>query len=189
MAERWSGSAAFVTPPAYFFGGHRFEPSSGLLTRGDIEVRLRPKTAAVLAVLLGRAGEVVTKSALVDEVWEIVKLLAAGRGPADLLFPSSSGGFRDGGNWKRDVRWAEYGLGHRVHDLRHTAATLWLGKGLDLKTVQAWLGHASAKLTADTYAHYLGSDADSAAIQRLNSALDSPSESFRGAARGTRLEP
>ena len=70
MAERWSGSAAFVTPPAYFFGGHRFEPSSGLLTRGAIEVRLRPKTAAVLAVLLGRAGEVVTKSALVDEVWD-----------------------------------------------------------------------------------------------------------------------
>ena len=70
MAGQWSGSAAFVTPPAYFFGGHRFEPSSGLLTRGATEVRLRPKTAAVLAVLLGRAGEVVTKAELVDEVWD-----------------------------------------------------------------------------------------------------------------------
>ena len=66
MAGQWRGSAAFVLPPAYFFGGHRFEPSSGLLTRGDIEVRLRPKTAAVLAVLLRRAGEVLTKAELVD---------------------------------------------------------------------------------------------------------------------------
>ena len=61
--------------------------------------------------------------------------------------------------------------GRRVHDLRHTAATLWLQNGVDLKTAQAWLGHSTAKLTADTYAHYLGSDADTAAVERMNAVL------------------
>ena len=70
MAAQRSESAAFVTPDAYFFSGHRFEPSNGLLTRGGVEIRLRPKTAAVLAVLVSRAGEVVTKAELVDEVWD-----------------------------------------------------------------------------------------------------------------------
>jgi integrase len=33
------------------------------------------------------------------------------------------------------------------HDLRHTAACLWLAKGVDPVTVQAWLGHASIATT------------------------------------------
>lgn len=63
------------------------------------------------------------------------------------------------------------GQGHRFHDLRHGAAVRWLRAGIDIKTVQAWLGHASAAMTLDRYAHYIGQDADDAAIARLN-ALD-----------------
>lgn len=55
--------------------------------------------------------------------------------------------------------------------VRHTAATLWLQSGVDLKAVQAWLGHSTAKLTADTYSHYMGSDADTASIARMNAVL------------------
>lgn len=33
-------------------------------------------------------------------------------------------------------------MGRRLHDLRHTAACLWLARGVDLSTVSAWLGHA-----------------------------------------------
>ncbi len=40
----------------------------------------------------------------------------------------------------------------RLHDLRHGAATLALAAGVELKVVQAMLGHASIVLTADTYA-------------------------------------
>ncbi|WP_229826277.1 tyrosine-type recombinase/integrase [Nocardiopsis terrae] len=43
----------------------------------------------------------------------------------------------------------------RLHDLRHGAATLALAAGVDLKVVQAMLGHASIVLTADTYASVL----------------------------------
>ncbi len=41
----------------------------------------------------------------------------------------------------------------RVHDLRHTFATLALQNGVDVKTVSGMLGHYSAGFTLDTYAH------------------------------------
>jgi integrase len=43
----------------------------------------------------------------------------------------------------------------RLHDLRHSAATLWLEAGLPLKLVQELLGHASMMITADVYSHIL----------------------------------
>ena len=43
--------------------------------------------------------------------------------------------------------------GFRVHDLRHTAASVWLGAGADPKVVQRVLGHASAAMTMDLYGH------------------------------------
>lgn len=43
--------------------------------------------------------------------------------------------------------------GFRIHDLRHYFASLLIAAGLDIKTVQARLRHASAKTTLDTYGH------------------------------------
>src|SRR5215210_4971925 len=43
----------------------------------------------------------------------------------------------------------------RFHDLRHTCATLLLGKGLHPKFVQELLGHATIAITLDTYSHVL----------------------------------
>lgn len=43
----------------------------------------------------------------------------------------------------------------RVHDLRHSCATLLLENGATLKQVQEWLGHHSYVVTADTYGHVL----------------------------------
>ena len=45
------------------------------------------------------------------------------------------------------------GCGFRVHDLRHTAASVWLAAGADPKVVQHVLGHASASMTMDLYGH------------------------------------
>ncbi|WP_373301713.1 tyrosine-type recombinase/integrase [Promicromonospora soli] len=42
-----------------------------------------------------------------------------------------------------------------AHDLRHTAACLWLAHRVDLATVQAWCDHKSAA-TTDRYLHFLG---------------------------------
>lgn len=43
----------------------------------------------------------------------------------------------------------------RLHDLRHTSATLLVGSGIDIKTVSKRLGHSKASVTLDTYAHPL----------------------------------
>jgi integrase len=45
----------------------------------------------------------------------------------------------------------------RVHDLRHTCATLLLGKGVHPKMVQELLGHSSIMLTLNTYSHVMPS--------------------------------
>ena len=43
----------------------------------------------------------------------------------------------------------------RVHDLRHTAASVWLAAGADPKVVQRVLGHATASMTMDLYGHLM----------------------------------
>jgi integrase len=43
----------------------------------------------------------------------------------------------------------------RLHDLRHTCATLLLSKGVHPKLVQELLGHATISITLDTYSHVL----------------------------------
>ena len=53
-----------------------------------------------------------------------------------------------------DRRVARYRLPRiRLHDLRHTWATLALSAGVDVKIVSERLGHASAKITWDIYQH------------------------------------
>lgn len=41
----------------------------------------------------------------------------------------------------------------RVHDLRHSWATIQLAMGTPAKVVQEQLGHASIGVTMDTYSH------------------------------------
>ena len=45
--------------------------------------------------------------------------------------------------------------GVRLHDLRHTHASLMLPQGVNPKTVAERLGHASVTITLDTYSHLL----------------------------------
>jgi integrase len=52
----------------------------------------------------------------------------------------------------------EAGLPHiRFHDLRHSAATILLSMGVQLKVVQEILGHSTIVMTADIYSHVLPS--------------------------------
>lgn len=49
------------------------------------------------------------------------------------------------------------------HDLRHTAASLAISSGANVKAVQRMLGHASASMTLDTYADLFDDDLDDVA--------------------------
>jgi integrase len=64
------------------------------------------------------------------------------------------------------------------HELRHTAASLAIASGADVKVVQQMLGHSSAAMTMDVYGHLFSDRLDEVA-----DALDNaPSEASRSAA-------
>ena len=56
---------------------------------------------------------------------------------------------KDAGQPFDPVAWSDI----RVHDLRHTAASLAIAAGADVKVVQQMLGHKSATMTLDRYGH------------------------------------
>ena len=58
----------------------------------------------------------------------------------------------------------------RLHDLRHTCATLLLGKAVHPKIVQELLGHATIAITLDTYSHVLP-NMQGEAVSAMESAL------------------
>ena len=78
----------------------------------------------------------------------------------ELVFPNSIGKPMNASNlnarsFKPLVKQAGLPRQVRLHDLRHTCATLLLAKGVHLKIVQELLGHANISQTMDTYAHVL----------------------------------
>ena len=58
----------------------------------------------------------------------------------------------------------------RLHDLRHSCATVLVGKGVHPKIVQELLGHATIAITLDTYSHVLP-NMQSEAVMAMESAL------------------
>jgi integrase len=52
-----------------------------------------------------------------------------------------------------------------IHDLRHTAASLAISAGANVKAVQKMLGHASAAMTLDVYADLFDDDLDEVATR------------------------
>ncbi|WP_230207734.1 tyrosine-type recombinase/integrase [Microlunatus sp. Gsoil 973] len=104
---------------------------------------------------------------LADRVLPIVLDLAEGRKPNDLLFTTDRGAQLHRTPVLRSVNWSTTSDGRRIHDLRHTAACLWLARGVDPGTVQAWMGHESIA-TTNLYLHFLGTSADSAGLEKLN---------------------
>ena len=60
--------------------------------------------------------------------------------------------------------------GVRLHDLRHTHASLMLQQGTDIKTISTRLGHSSVAFTMDTYAHLLPG-MQKAAMERFEEAF------------------
>lgn len=79
---------------------------------------------------------------------------------------SDVGGYLDMSNfesWFRRWRKASGFEEFTFHQLRHTHATQLLGAGMDIKTVSARLGHASAATTLNVYSHAIPSKDEEAA--------------------------
>ncbi|MCL2606484.1 MAG: tyrosine-type recombinase/integrase [Coriobacteriia bacterium] len=60
--------------------------------------------------------------------------------------------------------------GFTFHELRHTQATLLIGSGVDIRTVQDRLGHSSASLTMNIYSHAIEQN-DHSAADTIGSAI------------------
>jgi integrase len=107
---------------------------------------------------------------LVDELAAHV----AGKRSADLVFTAPNGGPLRNTNFRPRVfqpAAESVGLaGVTPHDLRHTAASLAVAAGANVKAVQRMLGHASASMTLDVYAGLFGDDLDAVA-HRLDEAF------------------
>ncbi len=106
---------------------------------------------------------------LANRVLPIVRDLTNGKAAGDLLLTTAQGAQLHRSAVVRTLHWATTGGGRRLHDLRHTAACLWLSRGVDPGTVQAWCGHESIA-TTNRYLHFLGTGADQAGLSRLNEA-------------------
>lgn len=114
----------------------------------------------------------------------VAELLAPTKSSEDfLVFPDSQGGHMRGTNVRR--RWWSDAVAaaqlfpriernaagdeitvydFKLHELRHTAASLAIQAGANVKSLQNMLGHASAALTLDRYGHLYESDVEAVGV-------------------------
>ncbi|WIA95845.1 tyrosine-type recombinase/integrase [Curtobacterium sp. MCBA15_004] len=92
-----------------------------------------------------------------------------GKAGSDLVFVGPDRSFmltptmRDASWWDRALAAASLSPTMTIHGLRHTAASLAISAGANVKAVQKMLGHASAAMTLDTYADLFDDDLNSVA--------------------------
>lgn len=74
----------------------------------------------------------------------------------EYVFVDESGGIIYPDNYTKKFHnfLKDNGLEHiRLHDLRHSVASLLLANGIQIKQIQEWLGHSNFATTADIYSH------------------------------------
>ncbi|WP_166999079.1 tyrosine-type recombinase/integrase [Paramicrobacterium fandaimingii] len=147
----------YLTALAYT--GMRAGEASGLCV-GDIEldhgiIHVRRSLSP------GRAGKLVEQSPkshkeravpLPDHLRPMLERLIAGKRRGDLVFTGPRGGALSTSNVRRAVNWEALRQrldrpDLRIHDLRHTFATILFDAGMAANDVQAILGHSSLQVT------------------------------------------
>lgn len=113
----------------------------------------------------------------------MLKTEVAGRDQAALVFPSArSGGYLTLGQARYTFQKATAAVdgcdGVRLHDLRHSCASLAIRSGANVKVVQKLLGHKSAVLTLDRYGHLFPDDLDAVATA-FDAAAKSTADALR----------
>jgi integrase len=171
----------FVLVLAYC--GLRWGEAVGLRVQ-DVDLGTRRLNVTVNAVEVGDKIEVGTPKTHKRRSVPFPALLGpalaqqcAGRSGEDIVFVAEDGGYMrrtrtdesSRGWFSQAVRRA--GIPRMTpHDLRHTAASLAIQSGANVKAVQRMLGHASAAMTLDVYADLFDDDLDLVAT-RLNEGL------------------
>ncbi|WP_396415628.1 site-specific integrase [Kocuria sp. p3-SID1433] len=179
------------------YTGLRWGEMAGLRAR-DLDFERRRVSVERNAVEIGSKIEIGSpkshKKRSVPLDWFLAPQLrdqVADKEPNDLVFMSPSGGFirrpklseavSTGKNGRRRSgdghSWYSAALGRAelehmtLHDLRHTAPSLAISAGANVKAAQRMLGHASAAMTLDVYADLFDDDLDAvgAALDRAAS--------------------
>jgi len=118
----------------------------------------------------GERRSVPFPASLADEL----SALMVGKGREDLVFTGTRGAVLRGGNYRnryfskaveRCQKADETFPDITPHDLRHTAASLAVSAGANVKALQRMLGHAKASMTLDVYADLFDDDLDVVADQ------------------------
>lgn len=110
-------------------------------------------------------------------VLEHLAAVVDGKAPDSLIFDDGYGGYMRRTRASKGSRswWVSALAAARVeplvlHDLRHTAASLAVSAGANVKAIQRMLGHASAAMTLDIYADLFDDDLE-ALTTRLDEAI------------------
>ena len=103
----------------------------------------------------------------VGPVSEALRPICEGRDAAELLFHGEHGGYvqpvsigRNHASWYTRAFELSGVPPIRAHDLRHTAASIAVHSGANVKAIQRMLGHSSAAMTLDRYADLFSEDLD-----------------------------
>jgi integrase len=126
-------------------------------------------------------------ASLTDEL----SALMVGKGREDLVFTTHRGGVLRVSNYRHRFFAPAVEACQKTdesfptitpHDLRHTAASLAVSAGANVKAVQRMLGHAKASMTLDVYADLFDDDLDAVA-DTLDAVIRSAADPLRTEAR------
>lgn len=97
---------------------------------------------------------------IVDPLMPMLTARIAGRRVSEPVFGTSNGTPLRNSNFRKRVGWSSLvesagQSGLRLHDLRHTAASLMIASGASVVEIAAVLGHSSSQTTLTIYAHLL----------------------------------
>ena len=160
----------------FTYTGLRWGEAIGLRVR-DIDPTRKRFNVSVNAVEVGGKIEVGTPKshkrrsvAYPAFLSDQVAASCEGKAPDDLIFSDEFGNYLRRTRVSEGSRsWFKTALVKSnlepmtLHDLRHTAASLAISSGANVKAVQRMLGHASAAMTLDTYADLFDDDLDAVA--------------------------
>ncbi|MFL0359054.1 tyrosine-type recombinase/integrase [Curtobacterium flaccumfaciens] len=175
LADASGDRRALVLTLAYT--GLRWGEAIGLRVR-DVDMLRRRINVTVNAVEVGGVIEVGTPKTHKRRAVAFPAFLAidlaracAGKGRDDLVFADIHGQHLRRTRTSAGSRsWFKTALDTArlepmtLHDLRHTAASLAISSGANVKAVQRMLGHASAAMTLDVYADLFDDDLEALAL-------------------------